>query len=186
MSLLLFIFYWIGIPAFVIWLTRVFWHKSKTTVTRALTMISGIAVFLGFLWLAVGQKWMLDRQVRELCEKDGGVRVYETVKLPAEKFNKYGQVNFYRPIDGENALGPEYVWKWNLRYYRKGNPSFYRSHIQIYRKSDGKLLGESVSYKRGGGDLPGPWHGSSFMCPELSVKNDVLRQIFIMKLRSSK
>jgi len=179
MSLLLFIFYWIGVPAFVIRLVWVFWRKSETTVGRALIVVSGIAVLLVLLWLAAGEKWWLDYQVRKFCAVDGGVKVYEMVKLPAKKFNKYGQINFYRPIDGENALGPEYVWKWKLRYYRKGNPSFYRSHTRIYRKSDGRLLGESVFYKRGGGDLPGPWHGSSFMCPELSIKNDVLRQIFI-------
>jgi hypothetical protein len=131
----------------------------------------------------VGEKWMLDRQVRELCEEDGGVRVYETIKLPAEKFNQYGQINFYRPIEGGNALGPEYVMKRNLEYYRKENPSFYRSHTQIIRKSDGRVLGESVFYKRGGGYLPGPWHGSSYMCPESSVKNDVLRQIFIIQTK---
>ncbi|MBS1186041.1 MAG: hypothetical protein H6R04_59 [Burkholderiaceae bacterium] len=43
------------------------------------------------------EKDRLDLQVRELCAKDGDIRVYETVVLPPEKFNKWGQVNFYEP-----------------------------------------------------------------------------------------
>ena len=62
------------------------------------------------------------------------------------------------------------------KYYE----DFFRLYTQVFRRSDGKLLGESVLYKRGGGDLPGPWHGTSFICPELGVKTDVLRQIFVI------
>jgi hypothetical protein len=40
-----------------------------------------------------------------MCAKDGGIRVYEMVKLPPEKFNEWGQVNFYRPTQKEQALG---------------------------------------------------------------------------------
>lgn len=117
----------------------------------------------------------LDAEVRRLCAIDGGLRVYETVKLPPDKFNQWGQVNFYRPDQGENALGPEYLFKRDTLYYKQGTPDFFRLHTKVIRRSDGRLLGESVFYKRGGGDLPGPRHGTSFMCPELSVQTDVIR-----------
>lgn len=32
------------------------------------------------------EKYALDRQMRELCEKDGGTKVYETVILPKNIF----------------------------------------------------------------------------------------------------
>jgi len=121
----------------------------------------------------------LDAEVKRLCAIDGGVKVYEMVKLPTDKFNQWGMVNFWRPTQGENALGPEYLYKSEDHYYREGNPELFRMHTQVVRRLDGKLLGESVFYKRGGGNMPGPWHGSSFMCPDLSVANDVLRQVFI-------
>lgn len=142
-------------------------------------MAMSVFVVLGLLWLALGEKLWLDHQVRELCAIDGGVKVYETVTLPADKFNQWGQINFYRPDHGENALGAEYVFKRETFYYKQGNPDLFRLHSQVSRRSDGKLLGESIFYKRGG-DLPGPWQGTSFMCPELSVKTDVLRQIFVI------
>lgn len=141
--------------------------------------IRGVILIASWLLLAGCEKARLDQQVRELCAKDGGVKVYETVKVPAEKIDKWGMVAFYKPTQGENALGPEYIYKEETTYYRRGNPDLFRMHTQVLRRADGKILGESVFYKRGGGDLPGPWEGSSFMCPELSVANDVLRQVFI-------
>ncbi|HUW25976.1 MAG TPA: hypothetical protein VMW07_05565 [Gallionella sp.] len=178
MSLLLAVFYWVVIPAFVLLIARGLFRRVTTSFQKRVVVVASVAVFFGLLWIAAGEKWWLDYQVRELCAKDGGVRVYETVKLPPEKLNQWGQPNFYRPDQGENALGVDYVFKRETLYYRQGNPDLFRLRTQVFRRVDGKLLGESVFYKRGGGDLPGPWHGTSFMCPETSVGNDVLRQIF--------
>ena len=55
------------------------------------------------------EKARLDREVDRLCAIDGGIRVYETVTLPADKFNERGEIAFYRPTQKESALGPEYV-----------------------------------------------------------------------------
>jgi len=182
MSFILMFFYWVVIPVAVILVARRLWINSKNALSKSLVVSISVIIFIGLWWWAVGEKWMLDRQVRELCAKDGGVKVYETVTVSTEKFNEYGQVNFYHSKHGGNTLESEYMLDRQLQYYHKGNPSLHRSSTLIVRKSDGKLLGESVFYKRGGGDLPGPWQGSSFMCPEPSVKNDVLRQIFITKV----
>ena len=38
------------------------------------------------------EKERLDREVKRLCAIDGGIKVYETVKLPAERFDQYGQI----------------------------------------------------------------------------------------------
>ena len=117
-------------------------------------------------FLAGCEKARLDQQVKELCAKDGGVKVYETVKLSPEKFGQGGRLTFYKPTLGENTLGPEYVFKEEDHYYRRGNPEMWRIHTQVIRRSDMKLLAESVIYIRRGGDMPGPWHDSSFSCPE--------------------
>lgn len=111
------------------------------------------------------EKASLDNEVRRLCAIDGGIKVYETVRLPADMFNQWGQVSIYMPTQGENALGANYQVKSDTTYYQKGNPEMSRSHIRVFRKSDRKLLGESISYGRGGGDMPGPWHDSSYHCP---------------------
>ena len=127
------------------------------------------AIFSFFLLIAFQllgcEKSRLDQQVRVMCEKDGGLKVYEAIRLPSEKFNQWGQPNFFKPTQGEDALGAEYIFQREIHFYQKGNPSMSRESFKVIRKSDGKLLGESVIYGRGGGDIPGPWHGSSFTCP---------------------
>ncbi len=134
------------------------------------------------------EKARLDREVDRLCAIDGGIRVYETVKLPLDRFNEQGEVNFFRPTQGENALGSEYIFKWDIHYYKKGDSTgkgpqestMGRDHFKIIRKSDMKLLGEFVLYSRVGGDLPGPWVPSSYRCPGLEANENILMQkIFI-------
>lgn len=122
-----------------------------------------------------------DSEVMRLCATDGGIKVYEAVKLPAQNFNQWGQVNFYRPDQGENALGSDYVFKNILHYYRQDAPTLIRHHYQVIRRSDGSVLGETISYGRGGGDVPGPWHSSSSTCPDIekASPNALLKAIFI-------
>ncbi len=159
----------------------------RTKGVSTLKMLLAIPVFLLILLiLAIGfhesRKAYWDYQVRELCAKDGGIKVYETVKLLPEKFNEWGQVNFYRPTQNENALGSEYIFKADENYYRKWNPSFVRYHHQVLRRSDGKLLGETTSYGRGGGDLPGPWEPSNYHCPPTSSSSEIalFKNIFVL------
>jgi len=139
-----------------------------------------IILLIAALLLSGCEKARLDQQVKELCAKDGGIKVYETVKLPADRFDQWGMVKPYDPTQGENALGPEYALKTSVDYIRQGNPSLRRYHVQVIRKRDGKLLGESIGYDRGGGDLPGPWQPSSFSCPTQHGEI-VLSRIFILE-----
>jgi hypothetical protein len=134
------------------------------------------------------EKARLDEEVKRLCAKDGGIKAYETVKLPPEKFNQWGQPNFYDPTQGENALGPEYSYKFDIHYYRTGNPQMSRYHIQVIRRSDGKLLGEAISYGRGGGDVPSPMHDSTFSCPSSNEASEIalFKQIFPMPSKERK
>ncbi|WP_418647613.1 hypothetical protein ACNQFN_22385 [Thauera butanivorans] len=126
-----------------------------------------------------GRKAYWDAKVREMCAKDGGVKVYETVKLPADRFDQYGNVGipnrrYARPTD-------DYFYELETEYLRSGDPSLVRHVGRIFRRSDNKILGESIRYGRGGGDLPGPWHPSSFSCPEISPATDKLESSIFQK-----
>jgi len=119
------------------------------------------------------EKARLDREVKRLCAVDGGIKVYENVKLPVDKFEKDGSIRILakwlvRPND-------EYYYESSKHYLKKGNPEMWQSNYKVYRRSDNKLLGESVLYVRRGGDMPGPWHDSSFSCPK---STDLSRHIF--------
>ncbi len=101
--------------------------------------------------------------------------MYETVKLPAEKFDQYGQVR----VPAKWLAKPEddYYYEGSTNYLIKGNPELLQLRTQVYRKSDNKLLGESVVYVRRGGGMPGPWHMPALRCP-LETDVDMKKQIF--------
>ena len=146
------------------------------------SLISILLLIPVFSSCASPSKSELDAEVKRLCAIDGGIKVYEMVRLPSDQFNEYGQINFYRPAQGENTLGSKYLFKVERIYYRQGNPEMSRTHYQVIRRSDQKLLGETVFYGRGGGDLPGPWHDSSFACPSYAEADSLalLTKIFVL------
>jgi hypothetical protein len=122
------------------------------------------------------EKARLDREVKQLCAIDGGIKVYETVKLPAERFDQYGQIRV--PAKWLAEPGDEYYYESSTYYLKQGNPEMWQSHYKMYQLADNKLLGESFGYVRIGGDMPGPWHSSSFSCPDRADITDLKKQIF--------
>lgn len=143
-----------------------------------------IGVWLsGSFWEAAGKKMYWDARVRLLCAKNGGIRVYERVRLPTSQFNRWGQINFYRPTQGANALGSKFAFIAKTHYLKRTNPQVSRRTYRVYRRSDQKLLGEVVVYGRGGGDFPGPWHESNFRCPRGVGENSLFKEVFIQTTR---
>lgn len=176
----------------VLWIALNFWlwkvwrrsrqgaGKSRRRVDTAFAVFA-LAWFSISFWYGGGRKFYYDSEVRRLCAIDGGVKVYETVKLPAGSFNQWGQVNFYRPDQGVNSLGSEYISRLDLADYRTENPSIRRFHYEVIRRSDQKKLGETTTYSRGGGDLYGPWMPSSFSCPAKSSEIALFAEIFLVQ-----
>ncbi|PXW83443.1 hypothetical protein C8R34_1285 [Nitrosomonas sp. Nm84] len=54
--------------------------------------------------------------------KGGGDYLEGGTGTDTDTFSSYGQINFYRPTQGENVLGPEYIYPWNIHDYKKGHP----------------------------------------------------------------
>ena len=170
---------WVVVPLTAFFVGRLLWRRSRTDRSRLLALVAGVAILLTPAAISNARKAYYDRQVRELCAKDGGVRVYETVTFPAEKFDKWGNVGLREKSRAEPT--DEYYYESQIHYYRKGNPTILRSSSLVVRKDDGKVLGEAVSYGRGGGDLPGPWHGSSFHCPPMAKAEGRLESSIFLK-----
>lgn len=160
------LFVWVGVPLIAFLTGALLWRRSRALLWRSLAIISSAAILSAPMLVSNRVKAHYDQQVREMCAKDGGVRVYETVRLPAERFNQLKRMNFVLPDKSQAKLTDEYYYETDRRYYRQRNPEVSRSQHRIVRRSDGKVLGELIRYGRGGGDLPGPWHESSFMCPD--------------------
>jgi hypothetical protein len=155
--------------------------ESKTTKRPWWKPSIGVTIFLVLfgLWWGVPSflKWRADLQVKELCAKDAGVKVYETVMLPPDKFDKWGNVRFLLNQDRKMILNGEYQLIIKNHYYDKVYLSLRRIQSEIRRLSDGKLLGEAVSYSRVGGDPIGPWEASHNRCPD---RLGLEKKVFIM------
>ena len=117
------------------------------------------------------EKFALDRQMEDLCLKDGGVKVYETVALPSAMFDQWGDpFPGWRGRPQELRLGGDYRYSVEVVYLKRGDPlkgegRLERQSERIFRRSDGKLVGEAVSYGRSGGDFIVYAHPSSLHCP---------------------
>ena len=126
-------------------------------------------------------KAQLDDEVDRLCRMDGGIRVYETVRLPEDMVDQRGVVfpKFVGLPSDNGRYGPNFIVTVERKILVSGNPDLYRTHIKVIRRSDGKLLGEDVSYTRRGGDIPGPWHPSHHSCPHVTEAPDVIHRVFV-------
>ena len=134
----------------------------------ALLLFASLTVYAAFFT----EKDRLDREVKRLCAIDGGIKVYETVKLSAEKFDQYGRIKIQTKEYMKST--DEYYVDYKSNYIIIGNPRLMRINVKIVRTKDGKVMGEFTQYTRGGGDMPGPWHGSSFSCPSSSLGLEAL------------
>ncbi|WP_147435825.1 hypothetical protein [Sulfurisoma sediminicola] len=125
--------------------------------------------------------------MEELCKKDGGVKVYETVMLPPEMFDQWGD-----PFPGwrgrklEDRLGPDYRYIMEITDLKKGDAfkgegELRRFSVRINRRADNKLMGEAISYGRSGGDFIAFAHPTSKSCPADQSESDLIRSLFAKK-----
>lgn len=151
-----------------------------TRVIRLITMT------LAMVLLAGCEKYELDRRMEELCKKDGGIRVYETVKLQASMFDQNGDpFPGWRGRPDDERLGQDYrlvrtitILKAGERMQGEGQLSRYE--YRVVRLADQRTLGEAVSYGRSGGDFLAVGHFTSTGCPEkLGVPSSLIQAIFI-------
>jgi hypothetical protein len=130
----------------------------------------------------------LDRQMHELCKKDGGVKVYETVVLRSSEFSSTGQplAKYTNSAKSDSDyLGPDYRYVQSREVIvgkgadmERGEGQLSRWYSAVYRRSDDRLLGESVSYGRGGGDgFTFGFQPSGNHCPNPRI--DLIKSVFI-------
>ncbi|MDR1849955.1 MAG: hypothetical protein LBQ75_07940 [Zoogloeaceae bacterium] len=160
-------------------------------IITSMIVLVVLACLVALFWLNEKQKKLndhYDAEVDRLCAVDGGVKVYETVRLPPEKFGSWrgNGINFFDPTQGENALGSEFIYKWKITVYQERNPFVDRNHYEVIRRADNKLLGEATSYGRSGGDVLAflglPAAGEPHRCPppsELAGDGSLFNQIFV-------
>ncbi len=123
-----------------------------------------------------------DAQVREMCAKDGGVKIFEQLRISS------ADITFLGKLDGEISVpskesaslnAPAYS-EFKIKDIREGSPRVWRSESTIRRRKDHAIVAQWVTYTRAGGDSPGPAHDSSFTCPDLKTIKNNLQKLFIV------
>ncbi len=152
-----------------------------------------LLTLLGSALLISGcEKYALDRQMEELCRKDGGVKVFERVTLPPQMFDSTGRLitkiekapTSNEPL--EEFVGSQYVIETKFSVLKNGNPSsgffsegrLIRYQVVIRQLGAEKILGTEISYGRTGGD----WtlgHPSQRHCPDPRPSMGVIKTVFI-------
>ena len=134
-----------------------------------------VFVILLSIWFGIPSfnKWQADKLVDELCAKDGGIRVYETVKLLPERFNEFGEILV--PLKKDAKSTDEFFFTSETQWIipegaQVRDLDLRRYNDRLFRARDGKLLAEGIGYSRRGGDAAGPWHPSHHEC---STQSDI-------------
>jgi hypothetical protein len=162
---------------------------ARKSVVSKLVVAVLVATLLGCIGYVPGRQTYWDARVQEMCAKDGGVTIYERVRISKGDLDRR-----ILPItkDGKIGVAPEQLAHPSAPVYarnktavlREGNPGVWRSEWEIVRRSDGKVVARWVAYSRSGGDIPSPAHDSRVTCPELSRISSDLHQLFIVEEHS--
>ncbi|MDP1537817.1 MAG: hypothetical protein Q8L95_11600 [Burkholderiales bacterium] len=141
------------------------------------------AMLAGCMGYVPGQQSYWDAQVREMCEKDGGVTVYEKVSISRSDIDLLGRVGGKIGIPAKELASPNapVYEELKISYLKQGNPQITRSEMTIVRRLDQLVVARAIIYARSGGDIPSPSHPSSFSCPDMKVIRSDLQQLFVVE-----
>jgi hypothetical protein len=147
-------------------------------------IVTALVLFVTAASLFGCERYALDRQMKELCKKDGGIKVYETVTLPPAEYDAV--FNYVvKARTQEEYYGPEYRYVSESKHLvgkegdaAKGSGELIRHYSAIHKKVDNHLLGESIRYARGGGDFfTFGFQPSGNSCPWMGI--DLGQSIFV-------
>lgn len=140
------------------------------TTRKKLQIAAGVAAALALAWLLLypSERDRLDAEAKRLCAIDGGVKVYETVTLPEDKFDGAG----YPLIPSDKPAGDFAYFRIDTYEHLSGEmsamdgPSLKRIKTKYIRSTDNKVVGELRRYSSGGGGFfSGYVHDYGYSCP---------------------
>jgi hypothetical protein len=121
-------------------------------------------------WYGGGKTYYYDTEVKRLCAIDGGIHVYEMVTVPPEIFG-----NAVSARREEEPTKEYYFDRSESVLLSDGERTLVRRAFRIVRRSDNKVLGETVTYTRRSVDIA----PSSFSCPEQWQQNIMDLNVFL-------
>lgn len=145
-------------------------------VTLVLMLTLAVAFF-------EGRKAYWDYRVREMCTKDGGVRLFDYVTISRKEAGLLPHIGDLLGVTPEAlAKQEEPVFsRITQSVLREGQPRVTRYEQVIIRRLDGRVVATAVTYARGGGDFPSFAFPSGFFCPEPNQLYTDIHRVFHIK-----
>jgi hypothetical protein len=154
------------------------------SLTRLATwlLLAPVATLIAGITGCEAAKAYYDWRVRGMCDKDGGLIVYQqlpvTAEVLAELTSTHGHIRL--PYESQEPLQTPAYFEITSVPLREGYVTLMRHEILVVRRSDSKILARVVSYGRSGGDFPFTGDAaSSFSCP--AIDGDFLRRVIVVQ-----
>ena len=156
-------------------------ERTFVGASAAIALSSALAACAG--WVP-GRQSYWDAKVKEMCKKDGGVRIFKKLQVSKTELDLLertdGQIGI--PIkQSARPNAPVYAVHEGIPLGGAGNVHIARLESTIVRRADQAVLARWVAYSRTGGDFPSPAHESTFWCPDLQTIRSDLQAMFIVE-----
>jgi hypothetical protein len=151
------------------------WHHKILGAPAIVLRVATVAFAASSLVsCGIVQRAYWDAKVEEMCRSDGGVTVYERVKVSPEDYKRLVGAGGNIVVSAKSTAKPDAAYIAERKHTEVNeNPAVYRSETSFVRTSDGKVLSRLVHYARVGGELFRPYG-----CREVGIQMDIERQTF--------
>lgn len=162
-----------------VWLAVKISKRFNPGVTR---IAGGIGIFLLLFALPFGDEIAGRIYFNYLCANEAGVKVYQTVELPAEYWNESGRPKFYDDKNGNFTLDG-----YRVEYATGIYSPFFHVDNAGYKRADarsGQVLGEVTDFRYWGGWMRRNLsaHNTANSCEDRRERsNSLVKQIFKRK-----
>lgn len=138
-------------------------------VIKALVLIPVMLMLVIALVFAFyeGRKAYFDYRVQEMCEKDGGAKIFEKILLNRDDAKARGLLvgnTLVIPTRSSANQSSIYYIDYESSDVRSKSPRVFRARTTIVRTQDERVIAEMITYSRVGGDFPTFAHPSSAGC----------------------
>lgn len=158
-------------------------HATSAFV-RPLTVLVLVMVIPACMGYTPGLQAHWDAKLKEMCELDGGITVFERVTLTEEQYRRFGGRAGGISLPSQRSAPPGYPFATRTTevVLNERDPKVYKAETDYLRLTDGKVLAKLVRYWRVGGDFPTFGHPSSYSCPDQQQAVESERGIFILDI----
>ena len=128
-----------------------------------------------------GRKAYWDFRVQQMCEQDGGVTVFEKIRLNSDDYKRLKGTQGSIPIPERRSAdsSTEFVSDTERSAIHQGSPYVWRTVSTIHAVDGNRVIARYVTYTRRGGDIPTFAHPSYSGCD--SGVTAISKEIFMIQ-----